>query len=135
VSVDGTVLGRHSGVANFTVGQRKGLGVAVGEPLHVVRIEPERGRVVVGRRDEPCFAGFVATGANWILRSEPEPSERIAVRARVRHRHGGADAFAHALPGGRFRVDFDRPEFAVAPGQTAVLYVGDDVLAAGTILG
>jgi tRNA-specific 2-thiouridylase len=133
VTVDGTVLGDHPGVAHFTVGQRKGLGVAVGAPLHVVRLEPETKRVVVGRRDDACSHGFTIHDPNWILVPPAPPSERFEVRARVRHRHAGASAIARATASGGIRVDFERPEFAVTQGQTAVLYVGADVLAAGTI--
>jgi tRNA-uridine 2-sulfurtransferase len=133
VDVEGRVVGRHDGVSSFTVGQRKGLGIATGEPLYVVAIDAATRTVQVGSRDAARFAGFVASGANWIARLEPNADERVAVTARIRHRHPGAAGFARALPGGRFRVDFETPEFAVTPGQTAVLYIGDDVLAAGTI--
>ncbi len=133
VDLDGRVLGTHPGVEGFTIGQRRGLGIASGEPLHVVAIEPTSRRVVVGHRAAARFHGFIASGANWIACPEPDTSERIAVTARIRHRHSGGQGVARVLPEGRFRVDFESPEFAVTPGQTAVLYAGDDVLAAGMI--
>lgn len=133
VDLNGNVLARHSGIAGFTVGQRKGLGLAVGEPLHVVAIDASANTVIVGPRDAARFVGFEASGANWIASPPADRAETIAVTARIRHRHPGAVGVARVLPGGRFRVEFEKPEFAVTPGQTAVLYDDDDVLAAGMI--
>jgi len=133
VDLSGRVLAQHEGIEGFTVGQRKGLGLAIGEPLHVVSIDATTHTVVVGPRDAARFAGFVAVGANWISHPMAENAEPIAVTARIRHRHPGAAGQVRALPDRRFRVDFESPEFAVTPGQTAVLYRGDDVLVAGMI--
>ncbi|MBI4878297.1 MAG: tRNA 2-thiouridine(34) synthase MnmA [Planctomycetes bacterium] len=133
VTLEGAAVGRHAGVAGFTVGQRRGLGVALGERCHVVRIDAAARRVVIGSRAEACSARLAAGSANWILEAEPTTREERRVTAQIRYRHGGAAACARWLAPGRFEVRFDAPEFAVTPGQTVVLYVGDRVLAAGAI--
>jgi tRNA-specific 2-thiouridylase len=133
VTAEGEVVGAHEGVASFTVGQRKGLGVALGAPRHVVRIEPDTRRVVIGRRDQACASAFTLRGANWILEAEPAPGARRRGTARIRHRHDPMPAEATVTAPGEVRVTFDAPEFAVTPGQTAAVYAGDGVLVAGTI--
>lgn len=133
VTVEGEVVARHAGISGFTVGQRRGLGLARGVPQHVVRIEPETRRVVIGARGDACAAGFTVDDANWISLSEPDPGATFEVVARIRHRHRGARALVRALGGRRIEVRFASPEFAVTRGQTAALYVGDDLLAAGPI--
>jgi tRNA-specific 2-thiouridylase len=131
VTRDGKVLGRHAGVAAFTVGQRRGLGVASDRALYVVGIEPETCRVVVGGIDEQYERGLVAVGANWV--SIPEPRRPLTALARIRSRHEGAEADVVPLPGGRFRLRFRTPQRAIAPGQVVVLYDGDLVLGGGFI--
>lgn len=133
VDLDGNTLAQHAGVSGFTVGQRKGLGIAHGEPLYVVKIDAESRRVVVAPREHARFRGFVAMAANWVSRAQTTPGVPFEVTARIRHRHPGASARAVALDDQRFRVEFHEPEFAVTPGQTAVLYDGDEVLVSGTI--
>ncbi len=133
VRTDGSVVGRHDGVSSFTIGQRRGLGVALGERYHVVRIEPATRRVVVGRRDEASARRFTIERANWVKRLAADSRATFAIDAQIRHRHLGAPAEARALDDARIEVTFIEPEFAVTPGQTAVLYDGDDVVAAGTI--
>ena len=134
VTTSGHVVGRHDGISRFTVGQRRGLGVAAsGAPKHVIRIEPDTRRVVIGSRDEASHDGFELTGANWVKVAEPDVGRRFDVTAQVRHRHRPVSARAEVTEPGRVRVSFLRPEFAITPGQTAALYDGDDVLVAGTI--
>ena len=120
---DGTVVGEHDGYHRFTVGQRKGLGVALGVPAFVVRIEPDTRRVVLGTDADLHHTGLDASGANWL--AEPEPGERVEVR--VRHRGERIGAWIER-DGDRLQARFDGHLRAVTPGQAAVFYRGDQVL-------
>lgn len=131
VNREGKVLARHDGVHHFTVGQRKGLGIAAANPLYVLELDAAAQRVVVGGTEELLRDELTASGCNWIA-GEP-PSNAIRVQARIRHRHRPAAAWAEALPENRLRLRFDEPQRAIAPGQTAVLYAGDLVLGGGWI--
>jgi len=123
----GLVLGRHDGYWRFTVGQRRGLGVPAPAPLYVLRIEPDTRRVVVGPADQLVEQGLVATGMSWIRR--PEPGEGIG--ARIRHR--GALIPCEISDYDPVTLRFLAPARAVAPGQSVVLYAGDEVLGGGLI--
>jgi tRNA-specific 2-thiouridylase len=122
VHVDGRVLGRHEGVSHYTVGQRRGLKVAVGDPLFVVRLDPEARRVIVGPREALLTASLTLKEVNWLgdERGVGEAAGR-AVLARVRSTRDPAPARL-AFAGGEARVVFDAPEEGVAPGQACVLY-------------
>lgn len=130
VTTTGDVVGRHPGIERFTVGQRKGLAVAMGEPRYVVRIEPESRRVVIGTRDELCGRELTATRCNWLI--EP-PTAPFRCWAKIRYNGPGAEAVAEPLDGGRLRVVFDEPRFAIAPGQAVVCFRDDRVLGGGWI--
>jgi len=130
VDTAGNVLGRHAGTEHFTVGQRRGLGVAAGVPMYVVEVEPERGRVVLGTAEECASRALVATGMNWIGFDPPAGSFRAEVQVRYRHRAVPATV---ELDGATARVSFDEPETAVAPGQGAALYHGERLLGGGWI--
>ncbi|MGH9518350.1 MAG: tRNA 2-thiouridine(34) synthase MnmA [Terriglobales bacterium] len=131
VNREGKVLARHGGVHHFTVGQRKGLGIAAANPLYVLELDAPSQRVVVGGHEDLLRNELTASGCNWIQGAPP--SGRVRVRARIRHRHTPAAAWAEALPENRLRLCFDEPQRAIAPGQTAVLYDGDLVLGGGWI--
>lgn len=131
VDTDGNVLGTHDGTHRFTVGQRKGLGLAAPEPLYVVRIERAAGRVVAGTERELYGKELEARDVNWL--GIPEPAAPVRCAARVRYRAAEAAATVEALPGGRARVVFDAAQRAIAPGQAVVFYDGDDVLGGGWI--
>jgi len=132
VTADGRTLGAHEGIHHFTVGQRRGLGIATGEPLYVIATHPERREVVVGTNDELLRPSFLANNVNWISIAglhAPTPA-----RVRIRNKHMAAPATLH--PGGdpqRVEVRFDEPQRAVTPGQGAVFYDGDLVLGGGWI--
>ncbi len=126
----GAVLGAHSGIENFTIGQRKGLGLAVGEPRYVVRIEPATKTVTIGPRAALDRAGLEASRFNWQAGPPPGP---LRCLAQIRARHRAVAATAEALPGGRARVIFDVAQPAVSPGQVVTLYEGDLVLGGGWI--
>ncbi len=131
VSEDGTVLGRHNGVHNFTIGQRKGLGFSTGKPLYVLAIDVENNRVVAGEDDALRSTVFEVEGVNWV--SISEPGEAIRAHVKIRHKHEAAPATIEALPNGRARVVFDTPQRAITPGQGAVFYAGDVVFGGGWI--
>jgi tRNA-specific 2-thiouridylase len=129
--VSGRVIGQHDGVHRFTVGQRKGLGLASPIPLYVVGIDAAAKTVTVGPRHALDRRDLTASGVNWISGVEPEAGARVT--ARIRHRHQEAPASLEPLPGHRVRVTFDEPQSAVAPGQAVVMYDGDVVVGGGWI--
>jgi tRNA-specific 2-thiouridylase len=129
--VSGLVVGRHEGVHRFTVGQRKGLGLASPIPLYVVGIDAAAKTVTVGPKDALERNELTASGVNWISGVDPETGTRVT--ARIRHRHREAAASVHPLPGRRVRVTFDDPQSAVAPGQAVVMCDGDVVVGGGWI--
>jgi tRNA-uridine 2-sulfurtransferase len=131
VAESGEVLGRHNGVHNFTIGQRKGLGFSAGKPLYVLAIEPEAQRVIVGDDDSLRTTTFEVQNVNWI--SIAEPSQAIRAKVKIRHKHEPAAATIEALPDSRARITFDSPQRAVTPGQAAVIYSNDVVLAGSWI--
>jgi tRNA-specific 2-thiouridylase len=131
VDLDGRVVGQHDGIAYYTIGQRKGLGLAAGRPLYVVDILPDENRVVVGPREALLAAGCLIEDVNYVaLAGVLGP-----VPAQARIRSHAAEAPVILLPAavGRLAVRFATPQPAVTPGQTIVLYDGDVVLAGGTI--
>jgi tRNA-specific 2-thiouridylase len=130
VSTAGEVLGRHEGIHRFTVGQRRGLGVAGPEPRYVVRIEADAARVVVGTPAEASRDAFEVRDARWVAGAAP--AAPLEVRVRVRHRHEGEDALVTARAG-EVEVRLARPVRGVAPGQAAVFYAGDEVVGGGRI--
>jgi tRNA-specific 2-thiouridylase len=133
VTRSGQVLGRHEGVHHFTVGQRKGLGVASGERLYVLELKADDRAVVVGPRPELERTTLTASQVNWIA-GDP-PAGPLHVTAQIRHRHPAAAASLEALDGGRASVTFAEPQLAITPGQAVVFYDGDNVVGGGWIDG
>jgi tRNA-specific 2-thiouridylase len=131
VDLQGRVLGRHEGLAGFTVGQRKGLGITASRPHYVVALDPATNRVIVGGEQAQYSNGLLARDANWV--SIAEPRAPLRATARIRSSHPGAGARIETLPGRRFRLRFDEAQRAVTPGQAVVLYDGDLLLGGGTI--
>ncbi len=131
VSTDGRVLGEHSGLHHYTVGQRKGLGVAVGEPLYVIQLDATRNRVVVGRNEELLRRSFLVRDVNWIRPASE--GESIEARVKIRNKHEAAPARVEARSNFQARVEFHEPQRAVTPGQAAVFYDGAEVLGGGWI--
>ena len=132
VHVDGRVLGRHDGVVNFTVGQRRGLGIAWREPLYVTRIEPASRRVVVGPRHALLGRRLTIRDVNW-LGDEELSAGGVAVEVKLRAHHEAVAATVRAIGPGRAEVALDEPQAAIAPGQACVMYRGDRVLGGGWI--
>jgi tRNA-specific 2-thiouridylase len=131
VDEEGRVLGQHSGVHHFTVGQRRGLGIQVAGPVYVTRIDAGRQRVVVGGEEGLHNRGAEVEEVSWIAGEAPRQSLRADVQ--VRHRHRPAAATIEPTAGGEARIVFDEPVRAVTPGLAAVFYEGDVVLGGGWI--
>ncbi len=127
----GAVVGAHNGLADFTVGQRKGLGLASGQRLYVLDLDPQANTVTVGPAPALERTRLVAESVNFIA-GEP-PAEPLAVEAKIRHRHAAAPASVRALGDGLAEVVFEAPQRAVTPGQSVVWYRGDLVIGGGVI--
>jgi tRNA-specific 2-thiouridylase len=131
VTSSGQVLGRHDGIFNFTVGQRKGLGVASPTPLYVLNIDPASHRVTVGADAELATRTLHARRLNWV--SIPELTQPMRVRIKIRHRHEPAWATLEPAGADEVLATFDEPQRAITPGQSAVFYDGDEVVGGGWI--
>jgi tRNA-specific 2-thiouridylase len=130
VTTGGRVVGRHEGIESFTIGQRKGLGVAMGEPYFVIRVEPDSRRVVIGKHEELARRRLTAQQSNWLV---DLPQRPIRCQAQIRYNATAADAIVEILAGDRLAVTFDEPRYGVAPGQAVVCYDGSRVLGGGWI--
>jgi tRNA-specific 2-thiouridylase len=131
VTTDGRIVGRHEGIEGYTIGQRKGLGIAFGEPRYVVRLEAAERLVVIGTRAELSRREFIAQRANWLI---DEPTGPLNCVVQIRYNSRPAAAWVEPLDSGQFRVTLDEPLGGVAPGQAAVCYEGDQVLGGGWIM-
>jgi tRNA-uridine 2-sulfurtransferase len=131
VDEGGHQLGTHAGVHRFTIGQRKGLGIASTIPLYVLGIDAEAGEVMVGPRTALERVRLTASGVNWIGIAAPATPVRVA--AQIRHRHKPAPGVVCALPDGRAEMIFDDPQAAITPGQAVVFYDGEAVVGGGWI--
>jgi tRNA-specific 2-thiouridylase len=130
VDTCGRVLGEHDGIEQFTIGQRKGLGVAAAARRYVLKIVPGDNEVVLGAREDLLAPGLVAREVNWLV---VPPAGRLACAAKIRYRHTPAAAEVVPLEGGRVRVEFSELQSAVTPGQAVVFYEGTRVLGGGWI--
>lgn len=133
VDVDGSVLGRHHGTFGFTVGQRRGLGFALGSPAYVVEMHAPSNRVVVGPHELLARRGLEADRVSWVGGCGPDGGP-FEADVRIRYRGNDVRAVVEPMPGDRMRVEFASPQAAVAPGQSAVVYRGDEVLGGGRII-
>ena len=143
VLLNGTVVGKHDGIEHFTIGQRKGLGVAWSEPLHVVRLEAAMNRVVVATREEAGTDNCVVGALNWVSIAQPALGTRQRVEVQVRYRSEPVGAWLEVISptsddaaGGRphrCQLSFDQSQFSITPGQAAVFYDGERVLGGGLI--
>ncbi|HBT47098.1 MAG TPA: tRNA 2-thiouridine(34) synthase MnmA [Peptococcaceae bacterium] len=132
LDTEGRVVGRHRGLAYYTVGQRRGLGLAAGRPLFVVALDPRRNAVIVGEEGELFKPGLTSRDNNFILWAEPPPEAEVTVK--IRYRAPEVPALLRPQGGGRAKVIFKEPQRAVAPGQAVVYYQGDVVAGGGTIM-
>ncbi len=126
VDSEGRVVGTHRGIHHYTIGQRRGLGIAHTSPLYVIDIQPQGKRVVVGERRLLARRSFRAVRANWIATAEP--AQPFCAGVKIRSRHPEAAAMIAPCAGGGLQVNFDEPQMAVTPGQAAVFYEGEQVI-------
>uniref|UniRef100_A0A831UBN3 tRNA-specific 2-thiouridylase MnmA n=1 Tax=Geobacter metallireducens TaxID=28232 RepID=A0A831UBN3_GEOME len=126
----GNVLGRHGGTYRYTVGQRRGLGIAHPHPLYVVGVDAERRQVIVGPKEELSALGLAAADVTWVI---PPAAETVEAACKIRYRHHPVPCTVTVLPGSRAEVRFREPERSVTPGQAVVFYHGDEVLGGGWI--
>ena len=133
VDTEGRVLGTHQGIAQYTVGQRKGLGIAAEEPLYVIALDAEKNQVIVGNNSQVFAKGLIADKLNWVaIDNLREPME-----AKVKIRYGAREAAAMLYPQeyGKVKVEFRESARAITPGQSAVFYIDQRVLGGGIIEG
>ena len=133
VDLDGNVLGNHSGIINYTIGQRRGLDVSAPEPLYVLRLEPKTARVVVGPKDALKRRSLMIQNLNW-LGPQDIPPDGVQLRVKLRSTQPPLAATVRTAGAGRAEVTLDDPQGAVAPGQACVFYDGERVLGGGWIM-
>ena len=133
VTTSGEVVGRHPGIERFTIGQRKGLGVGLGEPYFVVRLDAANRRVVIGRKEELARRHLTANRCNWLVPLDALGCHDFRCEAKIRYNSPAAAATARILPDERLEVVFDEPRYGVAPGQAVVCYCHGQVLGGGWI--
>jgi tRNA-specific 2-thiouridylase len=134
VTTEGRTLGHHEGVHHFTVGQRKGLGIATGEPLYVIATDPASQRVTVGGNDDLQSSRFVAKQVNWISIAGLAPGATVRAQVKIRNKHAAAPAtLSGTADADRVEVRFLHPQRAITPGQGAVFYDGEITLGGGWI--
>jgi tRNA-specific 2-thiouridylase len=134
VNTEGRTLGRHEGVHHFTVGQRKGLGIATGEALYVIATDPATRRVTVGGNEDLQCSRFVANQVNWISIAGLASGDSLRAQVKIRNKHAAAPATLRGTDDAeRVEVCFDDPQRAITPGQGAVFYSSEIVLGGGWI--
>ncbi|MEP7039724.1 MAG: tRNA 2-thiouridine(34) synthase MnmA [Acidobacteriota bacterium] len=131
VNAKGEKIGEHTGIHRYTIGQRRGLGIAHEKPLYVVKIERAKNQIIAGEKDELNSLEFIARGVNWV--SFDEPNEPVRASVKVRYRHDPEPATIYALPENRARIIFDELQSAITPGQATVFYDGEEVVGGGWI--
>lgn len=131
VDTTGKVLGQHDGVHHYTIGQRKGIGIAAAEPLYVIELDAVNNRVVVGDRTKATQPECTVSRVNWV--SMAEPTSPIRAEVQIRYRSTPAPVTVIPLENSRVRLVFDEPQFSITPGQAAVWYDGEKVLGGGII--
>jgi tRNA-uridine 2-sulfurtransferase len=131
VSQQGKVLGKHQGIWNYTIGQRRGLGIAYSEPLYVLRLDKEKNQVIVGTHDETVHTSFLVNDLNWIAFESLEGP--LDVKIKIRSAQKETDALIEPAGTDAVRVTFAKPNDGITPGQSAVFYQGDVVVGGGMI--
>ena len=131
VDTKGNILGKHNGIVNYTIGQRKGLGIALGKPMFVVDIDPVKNTVVLGDNEDIFNKGLIAKDVNLI--SIDDIKEPIRVQAKIRYSAKPSNATVTKIGENRIKIEFDEPQRAITKGQSVVMYDGDKVVGGGII--
>ena len=131
VDEEGNVLGRHKGIIHYTVGQRKGLGVAFGHPVYIKEIRADRNEIVLSGYEETYCKAIICRDLNFMSIPEPGEGETVRCQIKVRYRHSGQYGFLEKIDEDRYKVSFDQPVRFAAPGQSAVFYDDNDCLLGG----
>lgn len=131
IDKQGNILGKHKGIAFYTIGQREGLGIAMGYPTYIIKIERKNNRVILGKKEDVYNKEFMVRDTHFILSL---PKKKIAARVKIRYNHQEAWAQISGV-GNKIKVRFRKPQFAITPGQSAVFYDSDTVLGGGLIEG
>ena len=134
VDEEGHVIGRHRGIIHYTVGQRRGLGIALGYPAYVKQVDAEANRVVIGREESLYSDEIQCRDLHYMSILGLREGEKLRMRVKIRYQHAGEWAEAEALDGGRVKLCFDRPVRAAAPGQSAVFYDAEDCVIGGGVI-
>ncbi|MDP2939198.1 MAG: tRNA 2-thiouridine(34) synthase MnmA [Candidatus Omnitrophota bacterium] len=132
VDIKGDVLGKHKGIAFYTIGQREGLGIALGKPAYITKIDARKNLIIVGSKDELYSSGLIAKDFNFI--SMDYPKTRLVVKTKIRYNHKEVKSVLTPIKRNCIKVEFESPQRAVAPGQSAVFYDKDIVLGGGVIV-
>ena len=132
VSTEGRELGKHQGLAFYTIGQRKGLGITSSKPLYVVEKNIEHNTLIVGLREETHYSSLVAGNLKWVNSQEPKTPFQAGIK--VRYKASEVAGVVHPLEGSRIKIEFEEPVTDLTPGQAAVIYNGDICLGGGIIL-
>ena len=132
VDTNGRVIGRHDGIHRYTIGQRRGMGIANERALYVISIDADNNRVTAGPAEDLLSSEFTVAQVNWIAFDDPQ--EPVRAEVRVRYRHTAAPATITPLENGRARIKFDEAQRAITPGQASVFYRGDEVIGGGWIV-
>jgi len=131
VDIDGNIIGRHEGIASYTVGQRKGLGIAMGKPMYVLKIDAGKNSVVIGEKQYAMNRKILVNGLNWLLKEKPVKSGKYQAKIRYASPRTGVTIIPRKE--GELIAEFDKPQFAPTPGQAAVFYDGEVVAGGGWI--
>lgn len=132
VDTAGNVLGNHNGIARYTIGQRRGIGVSAEKPLYVVELDPAANLVIVGESENLMQTSIVAERCHWISGSPPSLSEKYQVK--IRYTHSGCAAQLQLLDNNRLHIHFDEPQRAITPGQFAVIYRNETLIGSAEII-
>jgi tRNA-specific 2-thiouridylase len=130
VTGDGRILGTHHGLFHYTIGQRRGLGLADATPWYVIGLDPAANRVIIGKEEDLYRDRLRVFAPHWLLNP---PEEGRPYQVRIRYRHQGAEAVIHRIDDVHWEIRFDTPQRAITPGQFAVIYDQDRVIGCGEI--
>ena len=133
ISASGDLIGKHRGLMNYTIGQRKGLGISLGKPVYVVQKDSQNNALIVGSKEQACQPKLIARDVNWI--SGLPPNKPIQVHAKIRYRAKSVPGTIFPLENGRVAVEFEEPVFGITAGQGVVFYLGDVCIGGGIITG